>query len=244
MFWLYRFRGYYLLKCIEWAFLACVQPRCVLCLKRCSFLCTLYCYSMEAPLLCPSVCRNMLSPSGLAICLSTLYLCQATVCRGLLRLPWPLHLGCDMLAVAQRRQSFSVLLLLSSVIKGRGKSRGGGWALIAFHGREERAAACPEGLRRCWALCCLLCPPDGSCSRKTHTFVLARHWHTHAHTHVNILKHILLHTHARSHTHTQKLREAKITSVADRQTVLIYFKECPVLENLCQYEVRGAEAKL
>lgn len=32
--------------------------------------------------------------------------------------------GCDGLAVAQRRQSFSVLLLLSSVIKGRGKSRG------------------------------------------------------------------------------------------------------------------------
>lgn len=62
-----------------------------------------------------------------------------------------LRLGCDMLAVAQRRQSFSVLLLplLSSVIKGRGKSRGDGWALIAFHGREERAAACPEGLRRC-----------------------------------------------------------------------------------------------
>lgn len=35
--------------------------------------------------------------------------------------------GCDGLAVAQRRQSFSVLLLLlSSVIKGRGKSRGEG----------------------------------------------------------------------------------------------------------------------
>lgn len=59
-----------------------------------------------------------------------------------------LCLGCDMLAVAQWRQSFSVLLpLLSSVIKGRGKSRGEGWALIAFHGRKERAAACPEGLR-------------------------------------------------------------------------------------------------
>lgn len=54
-------------------------------------------------------------------------------------------------AVAQQRQSFSALppLLLSSVIKGRGKSRGEGWALIVFHGREERAAACPEGLRRC-----------------------------------------------------------------------------------------------
>lgn len=50
-----------------------------------------------------------------------------------------LRLGCDMLAVAQRRQPFSVLLpLLSSVIKGRGKSRGEGWALIGFHGREER----------------------------------------------------------------------------------------------------------
>lgn len=58
-----------------------------------------------------------------------------------------LSLGCDMLAAAQQRHSFSVLL--SSVIKGRGKSRGKGWALIAFHGREERAAACPGGLRRC-----------------------------------------------------------------------------------------------
>lgn len=38
-----------------------------------------------------------------------------------------LCLGCDMLAATQRRQSFSVLLpLLSSVIKGRGKSRGEG----------------------------------------------------------------------------------------------------------------------
>lgn len=41
------------------------------------------------------------------------------------------------------------MLLLSSVIKGRGKSRGDGWALIAFHDDEEGAAACPEGPRRC-----------------------------------------------------------------------------------------------
>ncbi|KAK5897224.1 hypothetical protein CesoFtcFv8_010303 [Champsocephalus esox] len=61
-----------------------------------------------------------------------------------------LRLGCALLTAAQRRQSFPVLLPLpSSVIKGRGKSRGEGSALIAFHGREERAAACPEGLRRC-----------------------------------------------------------------------------------------------
>lgn len=121
---------------------------CLVCLC-CSFLCTLYCSSMEAPLLFPTACRSTLCPSGPAICLSTLYLCQATVCRSLLRGPRLLLLGCDKLAAAQQRQSSSVLLPLSSVIKGRGKSRGEGWALIAFHGREERAAACPEGQRRC-----------------------------------------------------------------------------------------------
>lgn len=76
-------------------------------------------------------------------------------------------LGYEMLAAAQRRQPFSVLLL-TSVIKGRGKSRGEGWALIAFHGGEEGAAAHPGGLRRCWALCS---PPTtssaGKGSRKT-----------------------------------------------------------------------------
>lgn len=61
--------------------------------------------------------------------------------------------GCDVLAAAQQRQSFSTLVLplrlLSFVIKGRGKSRGAAWALIAFHGREEGAAACLEGPRHC-----------------------------------------------------------------------------------------------
>ncbi|CAF99086.1 unnamed protein product [Tetraodon nigroviridis] len=70
--------------------------------------------------------------------------------------PW-LHRGWDVAAAAQRRQPFPALLpLLSSVITGRGKSRGGGCALIAFHGREEKATARPEGRRRCRALCCLL----------------------------------------------------------------------------------------
>lgn len=76
-------------------------------------------------------------------------MCRDIVCRGLSVDPTP-HQGCDMLVVAQLRQSFSeLLLLLSSVIKGRVKSRGKGWDLIAFHGCKERAAACPEGLRCC-----------------------------------------------------------------------------------------------
>lgn len=61
-----------------------------------------------------------------------------------------LQQGWDVPAAVQRRQSFPVLLLLlSSVIKGRGKSRGDGCALIAFHGREEKATACPGGPRHC-----------------------------------------------------------------------------------------------
>lgn len=61
--------------------------------------------------------------------------------------------GQGLPAAARRRQPFPApLLLLSSVIKGRGKSRGEGCALIAFHGREEKAAAGPEGPRRCSAL--------------------------------------------------------------------------------------------
>ena len=61
---------------------------------------------------------------------------------------------------------------------------------------------------------------------------------THTHTFVVAQTGILIHTHTHTHTpkHTEWLSEAKITSVADRQTVLIYFKECPVLENMCQYE--------
>lgn len=53
-----------------------------------------------------------------------------------------LHQGWDVPAAAQRRQPFPVLLpLLSSVIKGGGKSRGDGCALIAFHGREEKSSS-------------------------------------------------------------------------------------------------------
>lgn len=109
--------------------------------------------------------------------------------------------GCDGLAVAQRRQSFSVLLLLlSSVIKGRGKSRRESWALIAFHGREERAAVCPEGLRRCWALS----PPAPLPPPRQEPFQ-GRHAHLFSHTtcvrtDVNILQCNLQH----AHKHTMK----------------------------------------
>lgn len=162
-------RWEHLIKHAERAFLGGVESCCVICLVSCvSFLLTA---SLPALCLCLSVHWSTLSPSGQPELLLHTACVSAPVCRGLLCRP-PASLGCDMLAVAQRRQPFSVLLLplrlLSSVIKGRGKSRGEGWALIAFHGREEGASACPGGPRRCWALCCLLCPLDRSCSRKTH----------------------------------------------------------------------------
>ncbi len=113
----------HLVKHTERAFPACMEPQCVLCLERCSFLCALYGYSMEAPWLSPSLCRGTLSPSGPPACLSTL-LSGHCMQRPAASTPAP-RLGCDTLAVAQRRQSFSVLPP-SSVIKGRGKSRGEG----------------------------------------------------------------------------------------------------------------------
>lgn len=61
------------------------------------------------------------------------------------------------------------------------------------------------------------------------------------HTHVNTPCCTHKATHALLYTAAER---GKITFVADRQTVLIYFKECPILENMCQYEARGAEAKL
>lgn len=92
----------------------------------------------------------------------------------------------------RRRQSFpTLLLLLSSVIKGRGKSRGEGCALIAFHGREEKAAARPEGPRRCSALCCLL---ERETLAGSYAFVVSRYRHVHVRSRTGAPAHCATHT--------------------------------------------------
>lgn len=74
---------------------------------------------------------------------------------------------------------------------------------------------------------------------RRHTFVVA--CSIEIPVHVNTLKHL----NPAAHTEIYIVAErAKITSVADRQTVLIYFRESPVLENMCQHEACSTEAKL
>lgn len=84
-----------------------------------------------------------------------------------------------------------LLLLLSSVIKGGGKSRGEGCALIAFHGREEKAAARPEGPRRCSALCCLL---ERETLAGSYAFVVSRYRHVHVPSRTGAPAHSATHT--------------------------------------------------
>lgn len=118
-----------------------------------------------------------------------------------------LRQGSDLPAAAQRRQSFPTLLPpLTSVIKGRGKSRGEGCALIAFHGREEKAAARPEGPRRRSALCCLL---ERETFEGRYTFVVSRYRRMH----------VLMQTRSsvfrctRTRTHARTVAEQQNTSV-------------------------------